>query len=335
MAGEAGVQIDVVPHLKRGIDPVTDLRALLELRAYIRRHRFDVVHTHSSKGGMVGRWAAWLCRAGHSPWIVHTPHGHVFYGYFGPSKTRFYLALERMTARITDYVVALTEAGIDEYRRLGIRPRGGLVAIPSGVDFGALRLPSEQDRLRIRQECGARAGVPLVGTAARLEPIKGVHYLLRAMPHIKNRNVRLVIVGDGPGRESMDRAVRELGISARVTFTGWQAALERWISAMDVYVQPSINEGMGRTLVIGMYLGRVCVASAVGGIPSVIQDGRTGFLVPPADAVALAAGIDHGLEALQRDPEMGSRAAVSVRDKFSLEAMCKGYEALYTRLAGP
>lgn len=329
MLQEAGVRVEVEEFLRRGIAWRTDLRAVARIRGYMQKHDFDLVHTHSSKGGVVGRWAAWSVRRKGRPVIVHTPHGHVFYGYFGPVKSRLYREIERVTARITDALIALTESGAVEYRRWGIRPRRRLASIPSGVDFGDLRIPAKEEIETIRSRHGGGPGRRVVGTVARLVPVKGVELLVRAAALLRDPSVVVWIIGDGPLRAKLESLSSELGMGDAIKFLGWQTPAEPYMAAMDVFVQPSLNEGMGRTLVMAEYMERICVAPAVGGIPSLIRDGETGYLVATPTPEALSEGIRAGLNAAAGSSAMGRRAKEWVAIRFSQNEMCRQMESLY------
>jgi len=330
-AGSVGAEISVVdqarsrgcrtvllPALTREVSPARDLLALWQVFRLIRRERVVLVHTHTSKAGFVGRLAAWLAGV---PVILHTPHGHIFYGYYGPALTAVFVALERLAARLTDRIVVLTERGIEEHLARGIGRREQFRVIPSGVDLDAVRrgAPSYE---AARGRLGVDPESRLIVGLGRLEPVKGFQLLIEALPLICSAvpATRLLLVGDGSLRDELGARARALGVGERVQMAGARLDAAAFLAAADLVVVPSLNEGMGRVLVEAMALGRPVVATRVGGIPAVMVEGETGSLVPPGDPPALARAAsellkDPGLR--QRMGEAGRRRA----EQFSLAVM--------------
>ncbi|MEW6041028.1 MAG: glycosyltransferase family 4 protein [Elusimicrobiota bacterium] len=285
-------KVIVVPSLVREISPLKDISAFIEIFSHLKRIKPDIVHTHSSKAGVIGRWAAYF--AGVKK-IIHTPHGHVFYGYYsgfsGYIKTKFFLFAEKITAPITTKFIALTEGEKKETLGYGIGKPSDWAVIHSGIDY---------DRIEILRSSGNDAGnVPfIIGTVARLEPVKGIRYFVESIPLIIRsltgslaHSPTFLIVGDGSQRKELETLTDELKISSIIKFTGMKENISEIISSMDIYVQPSLNEGMGKTLVYAQLLGKPVVATKVQGIPDVVIDGETGILVPAADPHRLAEAI--------------------------------------------
>ena len=284
-----GCRLLDVPALDRDPAPRRDLLAVARLVRLIRRERPAIVHTHTSKAGFLGRLAARLARA---PAVIHQPHGHIFYGYYGPARTRFYVALERIAARWSDRIVALTEAEIHEHLALGIGRREQFVTVPSGVPTAELRARAP-GRDTARRMLGIDDETFVVAAIGRLVPIKGFDILLRALPTVVASlpRTRALVVGDGPEMEALAALARSLGVADHVRMDGASAEVETILSAADVLAAPSRNEGMGRVLVEAMALGVPVIGAAVGGIPDVIGNGLGGGLVPPDDPAALAAAL--------------------------------------------
>ena len=251
-AGGVGAEISVVdqarsrgcntvllPRLTREVSPRKDLPALWEIFRLIRREEVMLVHTHTSKAGFLGRLAAWLARV---PMIVHTPHGHVFYGYYGPRLTAFFVRLERLAARLTDRIVVLTERGIEEHLARGIGRREQFRVIPSGVDLERIRRaapPYETARARL----GMDSGTHLILGLGRLVPVKGFQVLVKALPLIISAvpSARLLLVGEGPLREDLLAEARALGVGDRLELAGAQSDPAPFLAAADLVVVPSIN----------------------------------------------------------------------------------------------
>jgi glycosyltransferase involved in cell wall biosynthesis len=314
----AGVTWIQVPHLRRPVSPVADCLALWRLRREIRSLKPDIVHTHSSKAGFLGRLAARAAGVRH---IVHTPHGHIFEAYFSPVATRTFTALERLAARWTDRIITLTDVEAEQHLALGIGRRGQFATIPSGVDLEPI-LSTPPIRLV--------ANGPVVGTVARLVPIKGIQHLIEAAPTILKPcpQARFLLVGDGELRPALEEKARALGLGDRITFAGFREDVPSLIAGMDVFVLPSLNEGLGRVLIMAMALGKPIVATRVGGVPELLDEGEAGLLVPPGDPAALADAIS----SLLVDParakalgEAGRRRALRYSAESMLHALAKLY----------
>lgn len=324
---QAGVALYEIPTLVRAISPLSDARATLALWRLFSRERPDIVHTHTSKAGTVGRIAAWLARV---PAVVHTPHGHVFYGYFGRAMSEAIRLVERVLARITDRIVTLTERGALEHVQYRIAGRGKFVTIPSGIRVAEFRSACG-DPIVKRKELGLPLDGPLIGTVGRLVPIKGHAWLIRAIPRVLAEfpQACVVFIGDGPLADELRQLANEVGVGRNVVFLGTRQDVPACLAALDLFVFPSLNEGMGRALIEAMAVGLPVVATGVGGIPDVVVDGESGVLVPPKDAMALADAV----RAMLRDPgrrrAYGEAAKRRVDDRFDVEAMVEKLERLY------
>lgn len=323
------VRIAPVPALGREVSSRRDLAALAQLARLMRRERAQVVHTHTSKAGFLGRLAARLARV---PAVIHQPHGHIFYGYYGPRRSAFYVALERRAARWCDRIVTLTERGTDEHLAHGIGRRVQFETIPSGVPTAALR-----DRAPERALARARGGVPagayVIVAVGRFVVVKGFDLLLAALPRVLAEvpETYVVLVGDGPERAALESQAAGLGVAERVRFAGATGEVVTWLAAADVCAAPSRNEGMGRALVEAMALGLPVIGAAVGGIPSVVGDDEAGRLVAPDDVPALGAA----LALLGRDTALRAKLAEAARARaegFSTRVADQRLLALYAAL---
>lgn len=323
----AGVSLYEVPSLVREVRPLRDACATWALWHIFRRERPDIVHTHTSKAGAVGRVAAWFAGV---PVIIHTPHGHIFYGYYGPTISWVIRLVERLLALITDRIVTLTERGIDEHVRLGIAPKEKFVAIPSGIALSVFR-SVRVDPVAKRRELGIPAEGPIIGTVGRLVPIKGHECLLKAVPLVLAECPRatFVVLGDGPLLGRLRQVAAERGISDHVRFLGVRTDVPECLATFDLFAFPSINEGMGRALVEAMAMGVPVVATNVGGIPDVVVDGETGLLVPPGDDRALADALLELLRDPARRQEYGQGARRRVDERFDVSTMVRAIDRLY------
>ncbi len=325
-----GCPVELVPWLVRAPAPARDLRALAGLVRLFRQRRPSLVHTHTSKAGFIGRLAARIARV---PRVVHTPHGHVFYGYHGRAPTAAFVGLERLAARWTDRIVVLTERGAEEHLARGIGRAEQYVAIPSGVDTAALAA-SAPDRPTARRALGLPADAAVIVGVGRLVPVKGFDVLVAALPKVGAAvpSARLLLVGDGPERPAIESLARGLGVADRLTVTGARSDVTPYLAAADVLAAPSRNEGMGRVLIEAMALGVPVVAARVGGIPSVLGGGRFGRLVEPDAPAAMA----DALTALLGDPALRVQLAEAGRRRagdFTVEVMTSRLIRLYEELA--
>lgn len=324
----AGIEILREPDLVRNVSPLRDLRALHALTRLFREKRYHIVHTHTSKAGYIGRLAA--ARAG-VPVVVHTPHGHVFHGYFARPVTWVFTQLERHAARKTDRLIALTTRGIDEHLAQRVGRHEQWLPIFSGVDFSPFETAIER-RAATRAALGIPENELVVGAVGRLEPVKGFAYFVDAARLISRRlpKARFLLVGDGSLRRDLEARATELG--DRFRFLGLRTDVPDLMAAMDVFVLSSVNEGMGRVLLEAGAAATPAVAAAVGGVPGIVQDGVTGLLVPPKDSEAIADAVLRLAAAPELRLAMGEAARAYVVPPYSLEKMVADIEALYERL---
>lgn len=327
------VEIREIKGLCRRVAPLRDLTALLRLINLINSKRFDIIHTHTSKAGFLGRLAARIAGARR---VIYSPHGDIFSGYFPGYQTEIYRLAERAAAAWCDTIVTLSDAGAREYLSRAIGDRRQFVTIPNGVDAGALA--SAADRRGVRREFGIERDAFVIACVGRLVRVKGIDVLVAAAPRIAAQDggpdVRFLVVGDGPERTALASAAARLGVGDRFSFTGFRADVGRLLSAADLLAMPSRNEGLGMSILEAMALSLPVVASHVGGIPEVVTDGATGILVTPEDPDALA----HACVDLVRDPERARKMGIAgrrlVSERFSVERFVEKTARLYLDLMG-
>jgi glycosyltransferase involved in cell wall biosynthesis len=290
-----------------------------------------VVHTHTAKAGFLGRQAALAARP--RPAIVHTYHGHVLEGYFGAAKSRLYLELERALARVSDCLIGVSQATIDDLVRLGVAPPSKFRALPLGLDLDLLAgLPNEL-RAGSRAELGVGEGEVLLVFVGRIVPIKRLDLLLRALARAREADprLRLAVVGDGAERAQLERRAAELGIAGEVFFLGYRRELRPVFAAADLAVLSSDNEGTPVSLIEAAAAGLPAVATDVGGVREVVGE-ETGVLVPRDDAAALAAAIVE----LAADPARRERCGHAARrhalDRYGAQRLIDDVDALYRHL---
>jgi glycosyltransferase involved in cell wall biosynthesis len=328
-ARRRGCRVVELDGLVREVSPARDVAAVLQLWRLFRRERPAIVHTHTSKAGFVGRVAAWLARV---PVVIHQPHGHIFYGYWGRLRTTVFVALERLAAPLTDRIVTLTPHEIEEHLERGIGRRAQYAVVPSGVPTEALRRAAPS-----RAEARARLGLPpdayVVAGVGRLVPIKGFDLLVAALVDVVARvaGAHVVLIGDGGERGALEAQARALGVANRLHITGTVPHVMPLLAAADVLAAPSRNEGMGRVLVEAMALGLPVVGARVGGITDVIVDGVCGLLIPPDDPTALAGAlVELGRDAGRR-AKLGAGAPLRA-EAFSTTVAAAAMREVYDTL---
>jgi glycosyltransferase involved in cell wall biosynthesis len=329
-----GLEVTFEPSLVRPIRPALDLLALGRLTRLFRAERPRIVHTHSSKAGILGRLAARLAGV---PVVVHTIHGFGFHRR-QPAPLRLLLvAAERAAAAATTHFNAVARANLEEgvARRIVHRRRATLIrsGVPVGAFEAAARDPALRDGHGLRGELALPPRAPLIGMIACLKPQKApvdfvetAARVARAVPE-----ARFVLAGDGELRGAVERRAASLGLDGRLFLLGWRRDVPRILAALDVVVLTSLWEGLPRVLPEAIAAGVPIVATAVDGTTDILSDGETGVVCRPGDVDGLAAGVLR----LLREPEWGrglARRARAVLPEFDIDRMVRDQEALYARL---
>lgn len=325
---DAGIDIVRAPSLVREVAPVKDALALRHLTRLFREGAYDIVHTHTSKAGFIGRLAA---RRANVPIVVHTPHGNIFDGYFSRLKTGIFVRAERKAAKWCDRIIELTAGGIDEHLAQGIGTRDQYTVIFSGIDFS----PYDQAVIRkrdTRRVLGVDEQDFLIGGVGRLEPIKGFAYFIEAAERIGRvvPNARFIHAGKGSLETALRNRAKPQG--DRFRFLGMRDDIPDLMAAMDILVLPSINEGMGRVILEAAAGGTPTVAAKVGGVPDVIKTGETGILVSPKSAEEIADIVVGLCQDRGRIEAMGKAAREFAVPDFGLDRMVMRIESLYEEL---
>ncbi len=333
VAEQLGVEVRGVSQLHREISLLRDAVATWRLVELIRRERPDIVHTHTAKAGALGRVAAVL--AGRPrPIVVHTFHGHVLRGYFGPVRTTIFRLVETALARVTDALIAVGPQVRDDLVALGVAPAEKFHVVRLGVELEQRLDDSPAARAEARRVLGVPEDRFVVGWVGRMTGIKRTSDVLLAVKGLRDRGVDAVLcmVGDGPDRERVERQARELGIARHCLYLGYQEDVSPWYAALDAFLLPSGNEGTPVTAIEALAAARPVVATRVGGLPDVVRDGTDGFLTEVGDVDALV----DALERLARDPEqraaMGAQARERVIERYAVERLVDDVDALYRSL---
>ena len=328
LAREMGLNPVIVPWMGREVSPLNDLRALGALVRLMRDIRPHVVHTHTAKAGFLGRLAARLAGI---PVVVHTFHGHVFHGYFGPLKTGVFIWLERLAARLSDAILTISDGLRDDLIGYRIAPPERIRVVPLGLKLQPLTRIGEL-RGRFRRECGYSTDAPLVGIIGRLVPIKNHELFLQAARQVHEAlpEARFVVVGGGERQPELESLAASLSLSDVVSFTGWRRDLPAIYADLDTLVISSRNEGTPVSIIEAMAAGVPVVATAVGGVPDLLRGGDLGMLVPSDDPAALADAIGAALAARQSAHLDEARAWALKR--YDAERLIVDMRALYIDL---
>jgi glycosyltransferase involved in cell wall biosynthesis len=314
--GRAGeLPICLLPNLRRELHPARDWAAARSIRNALTGFNPDVVHTHSAKGGWLGRQVAWSLRV---PGIVHTVHGAPFHSYQSVAARRFFIACERWAAKRCHRLISVADAMTDLMVDAGVAPREMFTTIYSGMEVEPF-LNADQHRDRIRQQYGFSDQHVVIGKIARLFHLKGHEDLIEAARRVirEQPNVRFLLVGDGILRESLMKRIRELGMSDHFVFTGLvpPSQVPALIGAMDALVHTSYREGLARALPQALIAGRPVVSYDVDGAREVVISGETGLLVVPGDTEGLASS----LLTLAVDPGLRQRMGREGQRRFAAQ----------------
>lgn len=326
-------EVVVMPELVRELDPVNDFKALGRLREFFRERGFDVVHTHSSKAGVLGRAAAWAERV---PVVVHTVHGQAFHPYEKPWKNAIYKRAERYAAARCHRIFAVAQAMIDQCVEAGIAPREKYQVVYSGMEID--KFLNSQPEAALRQELGIPEGVPVVATLARLFPLKGYEFVVPAALEVAKTNaeVHFLLIGDGPMHDELAAQIAAAGLSSRFHFAGLVAPdqVYRYLALSTLLWHLSLREGLPRSVVQSLASGKPAIGFRLDGTPEVVFDGETGYCVEPGDVAAV---VRHTL-ALLDDPELATRMGENgrklVAERFDHHYMSDVLEKEYLRLLG-
>jgi glycosyltransferase involved in cell wall biosynthesis len=304
-------------------------KIFLKLMAEFRKRKVQLVHAHKYKDTILAAPAAKLCGI---PYVVRTVHGlrEPFKG-MQAFKMNVYETIERAVHRhCVDAIIGVSSQIESTYRMEGAVSR--VTCIRNGIDLE--KKPIQTDRWLTRKELGIDVATCLIGTVGRLTPVKGLSYLLQSVSILlrQRANVRLLIVGDGVIRKDLETQARDLGISENVVFLGHREDTDELLQALDIFVLPSLSEGIPMALLEAMAASRAVVASRVGGIPEIVEDGVEGFLVEPMDVTQLAENCGRLIESPEIAMKMGEQARKRVMQEFSAAAMADRVAALYKEL---
>ncbi|MFA5177203.1 MAG: glycosyltransferase family 4 protein [Candidatus Omnitrophota bacterium] len=315
--------------LRRPVHPFHDLAALIKLYSFIQKNNIEIVHTHSSKAGFLGRLAAWLARV---KVIIHTVHGWSFHDHQPFWLKKLYIALERFSASFTDKLVVVS----DYDRAKGLKNRIGAQSkyclTRYGVDYAAFSVNDSS----ARRELGLNDNDLVVGMIACFKPQKCPQDFIKLASLVKQSvsRVKFLLVGDGILRKKIERLITSAHLEKDVILTGWRRDIHKVLSALDVFVLTSLWEGLPVTVLEAMAAQRAVIATDTGGIREAVNDGKTGFLIQPHDLAGLAQKLTSLLTANELRRKVGGSASEYLKCNFKVADMVSSTEALYAGFVG-
>lgn len=324
------LRMATIPELGREIAPLRDVLTLFKLYRLMRRERPHIVHTHLAKAGFVGRLAARLAGV---PIVLHTFHGHVFHGYFSASKTKVFATMERLSAHLSTRIITISPRLREQIAAAGVTSADRISVIPLGLDLTTFLATPRRDGA-FRTSLGISERARLIGAVGRLVAIKNIPLLLEAaaLAGREDPDIHVVLVGDGELRADLEARVNALGMADRVTFAGWRRDLASVYADLDAIVISSDNEGTPASLIEAMATGCPVIATRVGGVPDLIEDGVIGRLTPPGDPKALAAAVLELFLQPERTRQMADQARAHVSQRHQAHRLVADIDHLYQEL---
>jgi glycosyltransferase involved in cell wall biosynthesis len=329
-AKEQGINLFFIKELVREISPIKDVTTLIKLYITMRNNNYKIVHTHSSKAGILGRWAAKLAGV---PIIIHTIHGWSFHDYLPSYQKHLYIYLEKITAKITDTLVVVSEVDMDTGIKEGIGNIPQYRLIRSAISRNEF-YHLERNKEKIRKKLGIPDDALIIGNVGRLSdqknPIEWVNIAHQISMEIDK--TFFLLVGDGPLRLEVEKIIDKLNLSENFMLTGLTRDVQSFLSIMDIFLITSLWEGLPRTVLQAMAMGLPVIAYKSGGIPEIVIDGITGFLCDRGDKSAIA---NKSLLLLKNQllrEEMGRKGRSMIRNELDLETMIEQISGLYFEL---
>jgi glycosyltransferase involved in cell wall biosynthesis len=324
-----GIRVVLNDRLQRRIHPISDLAAIWRILQHLHQEQYDIVHTHSSKPGILGRIAARLAGV---PIIVHTIHGFPFNDFMSVITKRFYIFLEKIASLCADRLITVSNLNKVKAIELRLAKPDKFVNIYSGIDLSRFTPNS------IVSEMKAELSIPqehfVVGMVGRLSPQKDTFSFIEAVDIVRQEipNITCLLVGDGELRPSLEKMTNVLGLHETVRFLGERNDVPEILDVLDVFVLSSLWEGLGRALTEAMAMGKPVVATAVEGVPELVHDRQTGILVQPKDPLSLARAIEELLQDRNLARQLGENAQKRVLRDFSFVTMIEKIDDLYEQL---
>ncbi|MDP8230929.1 MAG: glycosyltransferase family 4 protein [Candidatus Gorgyraea atricola] len=325
-----GVKSHFIPSLVRNINPIADIIAFISIYFIYSINKYAIVHTHSSKAGIIGRWAARFAKVSH---IVHTVHGWPFNDYQNPILKNFYISLERLTAKFTTRIICVSEKDLETGLKHRIAPRHKFVVIKYGIPLAEVRRSSGNGAEK-RKELGIHNSDPIVGMISCLKPQKSPLDYVKACIEIykETPNINFLLIGDGVLKKRCKEILSSTPLNGRFIFAGWRRDIPEILDILDVAVLTSKWEGMSISIIEALCKGKPAVITDVGGARELVREEVNGFLTRPGSPKDIARKALTLLKNKEQLREMSKRAALSIDDSFDLKNMLDAVDRLYRSL---
>jgi glycosyltransferase involved in cell wall biosynthesis len=339
-----GLKPLIIPEMRRSLNPTSDFNAYRRISKIIKEFKPDIVHTHASKAGTVGRMAA----ARHNvPVIVHTFHGHVFHSYFGSAKTKMIINIEQGLAEQTSKIIAISDKQKDELvNTFKIAGEDKFEVIPLGFDLSRFRQNNDEKRLAFRKKYNVNDNELAIGIVGRLAPVKNHKLFIEAIKRVKNetnQSIRAFIIGDGELKQELVDFCKVMNLSytipvnghvdkADVTFTSWIKDIDKAYPGIDIVAMTSLNEGTPVSLIEAQAANRPIVTTNVGGIENIVVPDKTALLTRNNDVEDFTSKLLQMVENEKIRNEQMRLGWEQVKNKFHYTRLVKDMENLYYRL---
>jgi glycosyltransferase involved in cell wall biosynthesis len=342
IADQLGLFPIEISEMRRTVMPVFDLIAYFKIKKIIREFKPDIVHTHASKSGAIGRLAARACKV---PLVVHTFHGHVFHSYFNKFLSDIVIRMERYLAKKTDAIVAISESQKYELSSVyRIAPAEKIHVIPLGFNLDKFSRDQDTKRIIFRNKYGFGADDMLIGIIGRIVAIKNHDMFLEVAARVKascpEKKIRFVIIGDGDMRPQVEKKAGELGLSysyfithpgdqTDVVVTSWETEIDQALAGLDIVLLTSNNEGTPVSLIEAQSAGKPVVSTDVGGVEDIVSHGASGYITPVNDVTGFSAYVVELIRNEGLRKSMGEAGHSNVIRKFSRQRLVRDMKQLY------
>ena len=327
-----GVKVNTSRWLQPAINPLKDVLALGTIYHFIRQNNIDIVHTHSSKAGIIGRWAGKLAGVGN---IVHTVHGWSFHDYQNPFMYRFSVFLEILTGKITDKFIVVSNYDKEKGLSRHIGKSNNYQLIKYSINFEEFKKsPDSSIRNGIRKELGIKENTPLVGMVSCLKPQKSPLDYIRVAALVSKAHpeVKFILVGDGILRKKVEYLIERYSLKEKITLLGWRKDISALLSAMDIFVLTSLWEGLPVIVLEALISQKPVVITDTGGVSEVVKQGTSGFLVAPGEVKSIAENIIELIKNKQLRTELEKNACEAVDSNFDIRTVLDQTQDLYGKL---
>lgn len=326
-----GLKIDILPNMVRELNPVKDLKVYFDLKKYFKENKFDVVHTHASKAGIIGRAAAWSVGI---PVVVHTVHGPAFHRYEKAWKNKVYITAEKFAAKRCHKIVCVADAMTKQFLDAGISKEKMYRTVYSGMNLEDYLTLSGKST--VRQELGIPKDAIVIGKIARLFELKGHEFLIDAAKKIVDQNskVHFLFVGDGLLKDELIKEIAKLGLTDHFHMPGLIPPYDvpKYVDAMDIVCHLSLREGLPRAVVQGLAAEKPVVTYNLDGAPEVVFNDKTGFICPPETVTEVQDSLIKLVESKELRKKLGGNGRELVKAKFAWQKMVEDLEDVYSKL---